>query len=413
MTRSDPQGLWPWGSSLAKEGPILDLQSCSPSSDGVGNCPRPYVPEPLALTSLVASETKPHPLETQSGAQEAIHHAIEKARFLIVDALHFSADPDLERRAEKMGLCCVSPEIFADADSKPVCVAGYCRDRLCPTCMRRRAFKVRVRLIGLVSQMNSPRFLTLTERDSTEPLKLRLDRMSKAFAKLRRTDAWKRYVKGGVAVWEVKWNPAAKTWHPHLHVLIDGVFFPHAVLHAEWTRILGHDGTTDLQACRDRCKSAVYVSKYLAKDSEISTWGSERICEFAAGMHRRRLIATFGSSHRVNVDLCDEEPPKPRLPRASVSYGVFMDAISAGVPEALSAAPLLARCGIAFRQLFFEWSMPGECYADEIPASQIEAFGAWIEAVHAQVTRDEEPPPPPTPIECQGQLQLQRDRSYA
>jgi hypothetical protein len=241
--------------------------------------------------------------------------------------------------------------------------------------------------------MNSPRFLTLTERDSTEPLAVRLDRLSAAFSKLRRTDAWKRHVKGGVAVWEVKWNPAAKTWHPHLHVLIDGVFFPHAVLHAEWTRLLGHDGTTDLNACRDRVRSAVYISKYLAKDAEIAGWGAERIVEFSKAMHRRRLLATFGSAHKVNVDLCDKEAEKPTLPRGSISYGQMMDAISAGVPAAEKAAPLLARMGIAFRQLFFEWSMPGECYADEIPASQLVDFGRWIEEVCACIHRDGDPEP--------------------
>jgi Replication protein len=370
---------------LAEEGPILDLQSVSPASIGWADSHRPCALDEVLSASLVGSETNQHPLETQSGAQERIHHAVEKARFLIIDALFSSTDADLQRRSEKMGLCCVAPMIFADADSAPVCVAGYCRDRLCPTCMRRRAFKVRCRLIGLVSSMNSPRFLTLTERDSTEPLKVRLDRMSAAFAKLRRTDVWKRHVKGGVAVWEVKWNPAAGTWHPHLHVLIDGVFFPHAALYAEWVRILGHDGTTDLQACRDRVKSAVYVSKYLAKDTDISRWGARVIQEFATAMHRRRLIATFGSAHRTNLDLCDKEAPKPTLPRASISYGQMMDAIGAGVPAAERAAPLLARLGIAFRQLFFEWAMPGECYADEIPASQMADFGRWIEEVDAHL----------------------------
>lgn len=391
---------------LATEGPILDDQSCPDLSNAADAALAAFHENDSGSASLVPSETTSHPLLTQSAAQGRIHHAVENFRRSIVNALHNSVDPALQRRAEKMGLCCVAPMIFADADSSPVCVAGYCRDRCCPTCMRRRAFKVRCRLVGLVSSMNSPRFLTLTERDSTEGLAVRLDRLSAAFSKLRRTDAWKRHVKGGVAVWEVKWNPRAQTWHPHLHVIIDGTFFPHAVLHAEWTRLLGHDGTTDLEACRDRVRAAVYVSKYLAKDAEIAHWGEDRIQEFATSMHRRRLIATFGSSHKVNVDLCDKEPEKPVLPRASISYGQMMDAIAAGNPAAEKAAPLLARLGIAFRQLFFEWSMPGECYADELPASQLADFGRWIEEIHGCLTRDEEPPPPAAAIEYEGQRGL-------
>ncbi len=342
---------------------------------------------------LVASETNAHPLDVQSYAQESIHHAVERVRLKLVDSLWTSGDPDLQRRAEKMGLCCVAPMIFADADSQPVCVAGYCRDRLCPTCMRRRAFKVRVRLMGLVGAMNAPRFLTLAERDTTGPLKGRIEKLTAAVRKLRHTKAWKRHVRGGVMVWETTWNPIAKTWHPHVHLIIDGEYWPHAELWEEWKKALGCDGSARIEAAHDRNRSARYLAKYLAKDSEMMSWSNETICEFATAMHRRRLVATFGSMHRKNIDLCDEEPPKPSLPRACISYGQMRDAIGAGVPAAEKAAPLLARLGIAFRQLFFEWSMPGDCYADEIPASELADFGRWIEEICAQVQRAEEPPP--------------------
>lgn len=384
----------------------MDPQSCASLSDYDSEPPpqEPYVKAAPAL--LVASETNPHPLETQSHAQEQIHHAVERFRFKIIDNLHFSSDPDLQRRAEKMGLCCVAPMIFSDADSQPVCVAGYCRDRLCPTCMRRRAFKVRVRLAGLVGAMNAPRFLTLTERDTTEPLKIRLDRLTDAVRRFRHTKAWKRHVRGGVMVWETTRNEAAGTWHPHVHLIIDGEFWPHAELWEEWKKCIGKDGTARIEACHDRNKSARYLAKYLAKDSEISSWLPATVCEFATAMHRRRMIATFGQMHRKNIDLCDEEPAKPKLPRACISYGQMRDAIAAGVPAAEKAAPLLARLGIAFRQLFFEWSMPGDCYADEICASQLAEFGRWIEEVSAQLTRDAEPEPPEKRIEYAHQTGL-------
>lgn len=276
--------------------------------------------------------------------------------------------------------------------------------------MRRRAFKVRVRLIGLVSQMNAPRFMTLGERDTDEPLKTRLDRQSKALQKLRRTDVWKRHVKGGVVIWEVTRNTEKGTWHPHLHLIVDGEFFPQDQLLQAWRDALGRDGSARMEGCHDRIKSARYLAKYLAKDADLCRWGHPAIQEFASAMHRRRLIATFGRSHRVNLDLCDAEPAKPRLPRASISYGQMRDAISNGVEAAQRAAPLLARLGIAFRQLFFEWSMPGDCYADEIPASEMADFGRWIEEVHTQTMRVEEAELIKPPPDFRGQLDLQRCR---
>lgn len=301
---------------------------------------------------------------------------------MIVEALWNSTDQDLAKRASKMGLCCVAPMIFADAKSQPVCVAGYCRDRICPTCMRRRASKVRARLVGLVGSMNAPRFLTLTERDNCDPLDVRMDRITAAVRRLRHTAAWKRHVTGGVMVWETTRNEKAGTWHPHVHLIIDGDFWAHASLLAEWKKALGSDGAARIEACHDRVKSARYLAKYLAKDSELSSWSPETIVEFAKAMHRRRLVATFGRMHKLNVDLCDEEKEKPALPRACMSYEQVRSAVEAGPGPARSAAPLLARLGIAFRQLFFEFSMPGDCYSDELSASQLEELGRWIELMH-------------------------------
>lgn len=353
----------------------------------------------LGFALLVTSETNEHPLDVQSHAQELVHHAIEKFRLLIIDALWSSPDDQLKRRASKMGMCCVAPMIFADADSSPVCVAGYCRDRLCPTCMRRRASKVKQRLVGLVGSMNAPRFLTLTERDTTDPLDVRLNRLTAAVRRLRHTKAWKRHVKGGVMVWETTRNVTKGTWHPHVHLIIDGEFWAHAELLAEWKKALGGDGAARIEACHDRTRSARYLAKYLAKDTEVASWPAATIREFAGAMHRRRMIATFGTCHKLNVDLCDSEAEKPKLPRACLSYGQVRDAIAAGVGPAEKAAPLLARMGIAFRQLFFEFSMPGDAYADEISASQLVDFGRWIEELSACIERVEEPPllsdPPP------------------
>lgn len=331
---------------------------------------------------LVTSETNEHPLDIQSGSQERIHHAIEKQRFLIVEALWRSTDPALRRRAEKMGMCCVAPMIFADADSMPVCVAGYCRDRLCPTCMRRRAAKVKARLVGLVVSMNAPRFLTLTERDNSDPLSVRMDRITAAVRRLRHTKAWKRHVKGGVMVWETTRNEKAGTWHPHVHLILDGEFWSHASLRAEWQKALGNEGTARIEACHDRVKSARYLAKYLAKDSEIASWRAATIEEFATAMHRRRLVATFGSMHKLNVDLCDEEKEKPVLPRASISYEQVKCALAEENSVARKAAPLLARLGIAFRCLFFEFSVPGDCYADEVGIEDLRELGQWVEQLH-------------------------------
>lgn len=385
-------------------------QSCRNSSD------RPQRPwTPVAASSsysslLVPSETnqhssdldsevEAHPLDVQSHAQDLIHQAVSRQRFSIVDALWKSGEPDLENRAKKIGLCCVAPMIFADAQRDPVCVAGYCRDRLCPTCSRRRAAKVKRRLIDLVMKMDAPRFLTLTERDTTEPLKTREAALTAALRRFRHTKAWKKHVKGGVMVWEVTTNVAAGTWHPHVHLIIDGSYWSHAELWAEWKKCLGHDGSARIEACHSRADAARYLSKYLRQDGEVAFWPAKQLCEYATAKHRTRLIATFGTMHNANVDICDAEKKPPKLPRACISYTELRSQIDNGNETARAAAPLLARLGIAFRQLFFEFSAAGDCYADELPATCFEELGRLIEEMHdAQCgisAPEPEPPPPP------------------
>lgn len=336
----------------------------------------------LKSSSLVPSETNPHPLDRQSHAQELIHGRIEQHRWRIIEALWGSGEPNLEKRAGRMGLCCVSPQICIGAGEAPVCIAGYCRDRMCPTCMRRRAFKVRCRVTQLVCSMNSPRFLTLTERDNGSGLAQRLDDLSAAVRTLRRTKVWKKYVRGGVMVWETKNNVAADTWHPHLHLIIDGSFFPHAELHAEWKRILGRDGTCDLKPVHDRAAAARYIGSYLAKDNNISGWPQADLCEFANAMHRRRLVATFGSSHNVNLDICDKEPEPPPIPSSVIGFSQLRDAIIAGVVPAKKAAPLLARMGGAWRQLFVEFAPQEEVEGDVLTAEHTTELAAWIDELN-------------------------------
>lgn len=349
------------------------------------------------VASLVDSETNPHPLDTQSHAQELIHSKVEQPRFRIIDALWNSGDEAMVKRAQRMGLCCVSPQICVGEGKAPACIAGHCRDRMCPTCMRRRGHRVRVRINGLVQTMNSPRFLTLTAKDDGRSLKARTDELWNGFQKLRRTKVWKAHVRGGVMVGETKKNVARDSWHPHLHIIIDGTFFPHGLLHAEWKRIIGRDCTADLRACPDRAAAARYISAYVTKENDLTRWMPHDIIEFATAMHRRRLVATFGTAHAINVDLCDAEPELPPIPRTIISYAALRAAILQQVPAALAAAPILARVSGAWRQLFFEFATMGGGELEQVTTAELDELARWIEELDAPAFRCAEEPPQPPP----------------
>lgn len=360
--------------------------------------------------SLVTYETNRHPLECQSHSQLSIHRTVDRPRRAIVEALWNSTNAVLHRRSMKMGFCCVSPTLFAERGVRPICVAGYCRDRLCPTCMAMRASRIRCRLTALVCSMNAPRFLTLTTRDDERPLSERLKEITDAVRRLRRTKAWKQHVRGGVMVWEVTHNAAKKTWHPHVHLIVDGEFWEQRLIRAEWCAQLNGDGGVHIQACNDRVKTARYIAKYLAKASEVSLWPAEAICEFATAMHRQRLIATFGKSHAVNVDLADKEPEPPPLPRYSISMEAFRAALRDGVGPARYAAPVLARMGGCWKSLFSAYAEPDESAVVEPDGTELDELGDWL----AQLATLEPEPvklePRPKPAEKSDRLFF--DHSY-
>jgi len=332
--------------------------------------------DPAAL--LVTYETNRHPLECQSHSQLVIHRTVDRPRRAIVEALFEATDSVLKKRSVKMGFCCVSPILFAERGVKPVCVAGYCRDRLCPTCMQMRSARIRARLTGLVCSMNAPRMITLTTRDDDRPLAGRMKEITDAVRRLRKVKAWKRHVRGGVMVWEVTFNAVKKTWHPHVHLIVDGDFWEQRLVRAEWCAQLGGDGGVHIQACHDRLRTARYLAKYLAKAAEVSTWPPEAIREFATAMHRQRLIATFGKSHAVNVDLAEEEPARPQLPAYSISMTTFRAALRDGIGPARFAAPILAKMGGCWRLLFSAYAEPDEWEALEPTGSELDDLGDWL-----------------------------------
>lgn len=376
--RNDPRTSVPRVLSLAMEGTIMGDQSRGAASDSVLPVEPigPGTVDPASL--LVTYETNRHPLECQSHSQLSIHRTVNEARRRIVEALWNAPTLCLSRRAMKMGFCCVSPMLFVERGQRPVCVAGYCRDRLCPTCMSMRSQRVRARLVSLVCSMNAPRFLTLTTRDDARPLSERLKEITDAVRRLRKVKAWKQHVRGGVMVWEVTYNAAKKTWHPHVHLIIDGEYWEQRLIRAEWCAQLNGDGGVHIQACNDRVKTARYVAKYLAKASEISTWPPEAIREFATAMYRQRLVATFGRSHAVNVDLAGKESAAPALPRYSISMETFRAALRDGVGPARYAAPVLARMGGCWSALFHAYADPEESAGPEPTGSELDELGDWL-----------------------------------
>lgn len=170
-----------------------------------------------------------------------------------------------------------------------------CHDRFCTPCARDRSRTISANVLAHLKG-RSVRFVTLTIRHTGQALPGQLTRLYRCFAKLRARAAWSRHVKGGGAFLEIKWVESSQSWHPHLHLVVEGRFFPQNLLKAEWHRVTGDSTVVDIRAIEDERRIAHYIVKYASKtvnDTFINR--ADRLDQAVQALHRRRLCLTFGT----------------------------------------------------------------------------------------------------------------------
>jgi hypothetical protein len=237
------------------------------------------------------------------------HSGWRDDRNRVWQALHRTAQTD--RRRAAFGLCGSTVYVLqskTDPDRYRLAGSG-CHDRFCLPCARARSGQIAQRVLQKI-QGQPVRFITLTLQTAGEPLARSLDRLYKSFAKLRRSRPWKTRVTGGVAFLEIKWQPDAHRWHPHLHVLTQGTFFPQPDLKTAWLNATGDSHIVDIRLVRHGPKCSQYVTKYASKPFNSSfLHHTDRLDEALTALKSRRLALTFGTwrGYRLAFDADDAQ----------------------------------------------------------------------------------------------------------
>jgi len=175
-------------------------------------------------------------------------------------------------------------------------IAGnFCHDRFCLPCGNSRARVLALNVADHVRKA-SCRFITLTIRADKEPLDVLITRLYAAFARLKRTDLWRRTQKGGVAFLEVKRNEKTQIWHPHFHVLAQGKYLDHALLRHVWHNITKDSHVVDVRAVKNPDEATRYVTKYASKPLDASLFASmDTLVEALESLQGRRMVIAFGT----------------------------------------------------------------------------------------------------------------------
>lgn len=302
-------------------------------------------------SSLERLETNDETLPPQSRFAHWAHRLHWRPRRSIYAALNTSAHPRHTKRAARIAACCCSPELRFFADAGPRLCRRRCRDRMCPLCSQRRSADAADRAVGVAASMDSCRFITLTLAASDAPLADQLAHLRDSFRRLRADARWKEHVVGGVYTVELTFNAKTRRWHPHLHALVDGGFFPQPTLKAAWEQASGGSYIVDIRACHGRRAAARYIAKYATKPTEMAAWPPEAIRDAADALHGLRTLSTFGAYHGVKLDTAD--PNEDPADSVAVADANRLDNMLAEDPGRVT--PLLARIVRANPELTKWW----------------------------------------------------------
>lgn len=158
--------------------------------------------------------------------------------------------------------------------------------------------------------------LTLTLRHSRTLLVDQIKRLYVCFNNLRRRQAWRDHVVGGVAFLELKVSERDDLWHVHLHVLCEGSFWDQREISREWHAVTGDSSIVDVRRVQDGPLAAVYVTKYVTKPADNSVFARrEKLDEIICSLRGTKLCLPFGTWRSLKL------MEKPKADVAWISVG--------------------------------------------------------------------------------------------
>lgn len=177
-------------------------------------------------------------------------------------------------------------------------VLAACHDRWCIPCQRQRAATIRRNLHRHLHNRRY-RFLTLTLKHTARPLAEQIDKLFRSFKALRKTGLWRDRVDGGAAFFELKLSKTDGLWHPHLHVVLDGLYIPQYHLACHWLQLTGDSNIVDIRPAGDTARVLRYVTKYVMKAyTPAIVRNADRLDEAITALNARRTLITFGTWRR-------------------------------------------------------------------------------------------------------------------
>jgi len=249
------------------------------------------------------------PMRSDTPWQRRLHHGHQHHRQSLIQSLLAHADatePTMtgwdchpaRKLANKLVHCGRHPQVlWSGSEERIVIASSRCKARICPSCGAARSRSLRASLLPIVREMDSPRLITLTLASSDAPIREQIARLQRCWRRLRGRKAARAYLAGGLTVVEITYNAERDQWHPHLHILAEGSYWPQTSLANLWEAITGDSRIVDIRAIHDRKDAVAYVTSYVSKAQQPRHAPPHRLWEWCEAVHGLRMAQTWGCYH--------------------------------------------------------------------------------------------------------------------
>jgi Replication protein len=166
-------------------------------------------------------------------------------------------------------------------------------------------------LSGVLNAIKQPKMLTVSMRSRPAgELALAVASLWDAFSRLRHRSIWKS-VKGAIVSLEITYNGRDRSWHPHLHIVLESDYIPWSSIHAVWVEVSrGEGNAVYIQKCRPGWERELI--KYITKVADLLK-DKDAFREFLRVTQNKRFIRTYGTLYNARM----EGEPKPDVPVCS------------------------------------------------------------------------------------------------
>lgn len=114
---------------------------------------------------------------------------------------------------------------------------------------------------------------------------------------------FENYVKGGIWFPHIKRSSGDGRWHPHMHTVLSGDFYPQSELSSDWYLASRGSPVVDIRKITNPDKAANEVARYSANPCDLSKLSLEDCVAVYYALHGRRGCGSWGTAKGVPLKL--------------------------------------------------------------------------------------------------------------